>query len=90
MPGRAGNVGVSINVLTGEFQRLDAKEVTLVLPKPDSGIEPFRRPAVRRSETDWRIDQMTIPLPGVWHVRVEILISDFDMVRLEGQLSIRP
>ncbi|ODR92154.1 copper resistance CopC/CopD family protein [Sinorhizobium alkalisoli] len=90
MPGRAGDVEVSINVLTGEFQKLDAKEVTLALAKPESGIEPFRRPAVRRSETDWRIDQMTIPLPGVWHVRVEILISDFDMVRLEGQLSIRP
>lgn len=80
MPGRAGNVEVSINVLTGEFERLDAKEVTLVLSKPESGIEPFRRPAVRRDEADWRIDQMTIPLPGIWRVRVDILINDFEKV----------
>ncbi|WP_244425615.1 hypothetical protein [Sinorhizobium fredii] len=44
---------VSINVLTGEFQRLDAKEVTLVLSKPDSGIEPFKRQAVRLNEGTW-------------------------------------
>ncbi|MCG5481313.1 MAG: hypothetical protein KK478_20125 [Ensifer alkalisoli] len=86
MPGRAGDVDVSISVLTGDFR----KEVTLVLSKPDSGVEPFRRPAVRRSESDWRIDRIAIPLPGTWRVRVDILISDFDMVRLEGQLDIQP
>ncbi|WP_245364271.1 copper resistance CopC/CopD family protein [Sinorhizobium americanum] len=90
MPGRAGDVTVSIGVLTGEFQRLDAKEVTLVLSKPDSGIEPFRRQAVRRDEATWAIDRMTIPLAGTWCVRVDILISDFDKVSLEDQISIRP
>ncbi len=90
MPGRAGDVTVSIGVLTGEFQRLDAKEVTLVLSKPDSGIEPFRQQAVRRDEATWRIDQMTIPLAGTWRVRVDVLISDFDKVSLEDQISIRP
>jgi copper transport protein len=90
MPGRAGDVTVSIGVLTGEFQPFDAKEVTLVLSKPDSGIEPFRRQAVRRDEATWRIDHMTIPLPGTWRVRVDVLISDFDKVSLEDQISIRP
>lgn len=90
MHGRVGQVDVSINVLTGEFDRLDAKEVTLVLSKLDSGIEPFRRPAVRRYEADWRIDQLSIPLAGTWHLRVDILIRDFEMVRLEGEISIRP
>ncbi|WP_345790241.1 hypothetical protein [Sinorhizobium alkalisoli] len=45
---------------------------------------------MRRSESDWRIDRIAIPLPGTWRVRVDILISDFDMVRLEGQLDIQP
>ncbi|MDX0537438.1 copper resistance protein CopC [Sinorhizobium medicae] len=88
-PGRAGDVKVSIGVLTGEFQRLDAKEVTLVLSMPDSGVEPFRRQAVRLNEGTWRIDDMTIPLPGTWRVRVEILISDFEKVSLEEQINIR-
>lgn len=89
-PGRAGPVDVSINVLTGEFDELDAKEVTLVFSQPDAGIEPFRRVAVRDDETNWRIDHMTLPQRGTWHVRVDILISDFEMVRLEGQIGIRP
>ncbi|WP_455873511.1 hypothetical protein [Rhizobium yanglingense] len=31
----------SISVLIGEFPWPDAKEVTLVLSKPEAGIEPF-------------------------------------------------
>lgn len=89
-PGRAGEVDASINVLTGAFDILDAKEVTLVLSKPDSGVEPFRRAMVRRGESNWRGDDLTIPLAGTWRVRVDILISDFEMARLVGQISIRP
>lgn len=90
MPGRAGPVDVSINILTGEYEALDAKEVTLIFSKPDSGIEPFRRAAVRGDETNWRIDHTILPLPGTWHVHVEILISDFEKVRLDGQIGIEP
>ncbi|MBP2238467.1 copper transport protein [Sinorhizobium kostiense] len=90
LPGRAGPVDISINILTGEYAALDAKEVTLVLSKPDSGIEPFRRAAVRDDETNWRIDQAALPLPGTWHVRVEILVSDFEKVRLDGEIGIEP
>ncbi|MEY9772548.1 hypothetical protein ABIA14_004889 [Sinorhizobium fredii] len=32
---------------------------------------------------------MTIPLPRTWRVRVDILISDFERVSLEEQISIR-
>lgn len=90
MPGRAGPVDISINILTGEYGALDAKEVMLILSKPDSGIEPFRRAAVRDDETNWRIDHATLPLPGTWHVRLEILVSDFEKVRLDGQIGIEP
>lgn len=89
MPGRAGEVDVSVNVLTGDFHRLDAKEVTLVLSNPNAGIEPFRRPLTRRGEANWRTDAVTIPLAGLWRIRVDVLISDFEIVRLEGQIRIR-
>ncbi|WP_077965990.1 copper resistance CopC/CopD family protein [Ensifer adhaerens] len=89
-PGRAGDVEVSIEILTGEFEKLDAKEVTLILSKPDSGIEPFKRGAVRRGATEWRIEHVTIPLAGTWQVRVDILISDFEKVSLEDQINLGP
>lgn len=90
MPGRAGEVDVSINIFDGEFRGLDAKEVTFVLAKPDSGIEPFKRPMVRRGQANWRVEDLKIPLAGAWRVRVEILVTDFDIARLEGQITIRP
>ncbi len=87
-PGRAGPVDVSLMLMTGEFGPLDAKEVTLVLVNPALGIEPIRRKAERRDGL-WRIDGMVIPAAGEWNVRIDILISDFDMTRLEGTLHIR-
>lgn len=85
-PGRAGPVDVSVNVLNGDFRLLDAKEVTLMLSNPKVGIEPFKRKLVRRGEANWRSDgPVTIPIAGLWRVRIDVLISDFDLVRLEGQ-----
>jgi copper transport protein len=89
-PGRAGTVDVSVNVLTGDFMQLDAKEVTIVLSNPNAGIEPFSRKLTRSGEANWRADGLTIPLPGLWRVRIDVLVSDFELVRLEGQIRIRP
>ncbi|MFK8250145.1 copper resistance CopC/CopD family protein [Ancylobacter terrae] len=87
-PGRAGPVDVSLMLMTGEFGPLDAKEVALSLANPALGIEPIRRKAERRDGL-WRVDGMVIPAAGEWSVRIDILITDFDMTRLEGTLHIR-
>lgn len=90
MPGRTGTVDIAVNLLTGEFQALNAKEVAVILANPAAGIEPFRRSAVRNGDANWRVEKVDLPLPGAWSVQVEILISDFEMLRLDGQLNIRP
>lgn len=87
-PGRVGPTDVSLVLMSGEFGPLDAKEVTLVLANPARGIEPIRR-KVERREGIWRIDGLVFPAAGEWDVRIDILITDFEMTRLEGQLSIR-
>lgn len=89
-PGRTGPVAVSIMVMTGEFGPLDAKEITLVLSKPDAGIEPLKRPAKKAGDGTWRIDDLVVPLPGEWKVALDILVSDFEMVKITGQADIRP
>lgn len=88
-PGRAGPVDVSIFVMTGDFGPLDAKEVTLVLSKPDAGIEPVKRRATS-VEGAWRIDGLQMPIAGRWKVRLDVLVSDFEMAKLEGEIDIRP
>ncbi|RWM25515.1 MAG: copper resistance protein CopC [Mesorhizobium sp.] len=88
-PGHAGQVAASMVVMTGDFGPLDAKQVTLVLSKPDSGIEPIKRPATKPGDGTWRVDNLVIPLPGRWNARLDILVSDFEMVKIEAPIDIR-
>ncbi|RVC41280.1 copper resistance protein CopC [Mesorhizobium sp. M4A.F.Ca.ET.090.04.2.1] len=88
-PGHAGPVAASMVIMTGDFGPLDAKEVTLVLSKPDSGIEPIKRPATKPGDGSWRVDNLVIPVPGRWTARLDILISDFEVVKIEAPIDIR-
>jgi copper transport protein len=89
MPGRAGRVAVAIYPMAADFTPLEAKEVTLVLSKADAGIEPLRR-AATRVDGVWRIDEMQVPLAGAWQIRVDILISDFEIAKLSGEMTLKP
>ncbi|MFK0689009.1 copper resistance CopC/CopD family protein [Mesorhizobium sp. IMUNJ 23033] len=88
-PGHAGPVIASMVIMTGDFGPLDAKQVTLVLSKPDSGIEPIKRPATKPGDGSWRVDDLVIPVPGRWTARLDILVSDFEMVKIEAPIDIR-
>jgi copper transport protein len=86
--GRGAGTRANVLVLDGAFQPLAAKEVTLVLASPASGIEPIRRRAARTGDSStfssiWRIDDLTIPVAGQWNLRVEVLVNDFEKVTLE-------
>ena len=89
-PGHPGPVSVSVMLMTGDFGPLDAREVTLVLSKPESGIEPLKRPAHKPGDGTWRVDDLVVPVPGRWTARLDILVTDFDMVQIEGPIDIRP
>ncbi|TGP23528.1 copper resistance protein CopC [Mesorhizobium sp. M1D.F.Ca.ET.184.01.1.1] len=88
-PGHAGQVAASMVVMTGDFGPLDAKAVTLVLSKPDSGIEAIKRSATKPGDGTWRVDNLVIPVPGRWTARLDILVSDFEMVKIEAPIDIR-
>jgi copper transport protein len=88
-PGHAGPVSASIVVMTGDFGPLDARQVTLVLSKPNSGIEPIKRPATKPGDGTWRVDDLVIPVAGRWTARLDILVSDFEMVKIEAPIDIR-
>ncbi len=89
-PGRVGAVDVSAIIMTGDFGPLEAKEVGFVFANSAAGIEPFRRAATRPGDGSWRADGVTLPLPGTWSVRIDILVSDFELIRLNGEIAIRP
>ncbi|MDB5599350.1 MAG: copper resistance domain protein [Xanthobacteraceae bacterium] len=87
-PGRAGPVTASVVLQSGEFGPLAAKEVTLELANPALGIEPIQRQARLVGEGPWQTDSFAIPASGRWQVKIEVLVSDFDRVTLEGTLDI--
>lgn len=88
-PGHVGLARASIDLLTGDFGTLDAKAVTLVLSNPAAGIEPIKRPAFKPGDGTWRVDDLNLPVPGLWTARIEVLISDFELVEGEGTIDIR-
>jgi copper transport protein len=89
-PGRVGPATASMSLMSGDFASLDAKEVTVTLAKPDAGIEPIERKAVRMPDGQWRAEGLVLPVAGRWQVRVDVLVSDFEKATLEDTIEIRP
>lgn len=88
-PGRAGSVAVAATLLNGGFEPMEAKEVTFVFSNPAAGIEPFKRKAERQADGTWLSDGAVLPLAGEWTIRVDVLVSDFEILRLSGTLTLR-
>ena len=87
-PERTGSRQITVTVLDSQFGPLAAKEVTLVLAKPVTGIEPLQLAAKHVDGATWRLDGVSIPVPGRWTVRVEILVSDFEKVVIEDHVDL--
>jgi copper transport protein len=82
-PGRAGPVSVSVALAAHDGAPLTAREVTLTLALPAAGIEPIRR-SMTMTEGTWTADDVMLPIPGAWTVKAAALITDFDLVTVEG------
>jgi copper transport protein len=87
-PGDAGRATVWVVLVSAEGVPLEPKEVTLALSSPSTGIEPVERAMHRVSLGRWRTDDQIIPVPGLWQVRIDILVTDFEKLTLEDALEI--
>jgi copper transport protein len=87
-PRRGRSARMSVLLLDGELRPLTAKELTIVFTNAAAGIEPMRHQAMNEDGTNWRIDDVRIPVAGRWQLRVEILISDFDKLVLNEEVSL--
>jgi copper transport protein len=85
-PARARGAHADLLVLDGEFKPITVKEVTLIFSNPTAGIEPVRKRAQFEGESMWSVEDLRIPLAGVWRLRVDILITDFDKEILEDNV----
>jgi copper transport protein len=87
-PGTAGIDRFDLQIMSGDAIPLQAKEVTLVLSLPEKGVEPLERKAARGTDGIWTIRDVPIPFPGLWRIRLDVLITDFERVTLEEELDV--
>ena len=85
---QSGIMRADISVTGGDFTALHEKEVTLVLSNPSLGIAALKRRAMKIDEGLWRVDKLHIPFTGDWLVRLDVLVTDFDLVKLESVIHI--
>lgn len=89
-PASAGPVTVTLAPMAHGTADLTVKEISVTLANPAAGIEPIRRKAQMNDDGDYVVEGLRLPVPGRWHIRVEILISDFEMTAPEGEITIGP
>jgi copper transport protein len=89
-PAGAGPVRVTITVLGGDYRPMEPKEVTATFENRAAGVEGIERRAERVSEGEWEIGRLLLPVAGRWDVRLDLLVSDFEKLALDGQIDIRP
>jgi copper transport protein len=85
---KAGTDDFVLQIMAGDATPLQAKEVSLFLSLPEKGIEPMERKATRDADGIWTIRGVPIPFAGLWRVRVDALVTDFEKVTLEEELEV--
>ena len=86
-PGTVGTDSFVLQLMSGDGNRLQAKEATLVLSLPGGGVEPLERKAELGADGYWHVGDVPIPHPGRWHVRVEALTA-FQKITLEDDFEV--
>lgn len=80
--------GLDIRLSSAQGRPLVAQDVQVSVANPAAGLEPLGRPAMRVADGHWRVDGLTFPVGGAWTLQIEVLISDFDSLSLEGTLTV--
>ena len=87
-PGIAGADAFVLQLMDGDGSPLPAKEAILTLDLPERGIEPLERKATLGADGYWHVDDVPVPYPGRWHIRIEALVTDFRKVTLEDDFDV--
>jgi copper transport protein len=87
-PGKIGSDSFVLQLMNDDGSLLQAKEATLTVSSPEHGIEAIERPASRGPDGYWHVTNVPLPAAGRWHLRIDALVTDFQMVTLEDDFDI--
>ena len=86
-PGTVGVDSFVLQLMTGEGTPLTTKEATLVLTLPGDSVEPQECKAVLGADGYWHVDDVKLPRPGRWHMRIDALTL-FKTITLEDDFDL--
>jgi copper transport protein len=79
---------VEVSLTNGHSKAIEPEEVTLRMSSSASAIAPFEVRLHRRSLGIWSAEKVQAPCDCDWNVRLGILVSDFEMVDLDGRVKL--
>ncbi len=79
---------VDLSIQTADFNPLDTREIRLRMSAADGSVAAFDVPLKWLSPGRWAAQDLQAPCDCQWAVRVDVLVSDFDMITLNGQLKL--
>jgi copper transport protein len=87
-PGRVGTDSFVLQLMNGDGSPLKPKEATLAVSSPEHGIEAIERPASLGPDGFWHVSDVPLPAAGRWHMRIDALVTDFQMITLEDEFDV--
>jgi copper transport protein len=79
-----------ISLATADFDPLDAQEITLRMSSTEGSIASFDLPVHKSPSGLWTVEHVQAPCVCEWNVGVDILVTDFDLVKLSGKVRLLP
>ena len=87
-PARVGVNRIVATLVDSSGRAVAPRAVTIELSLPAERIEPLVR-APRAEQGAFILDAVDLPLAGRWHVRVDVLISDFDKIGFAAEFDLK-
>jgi copper transport protein len=87
-PPRAGKIRLLIEDIRKNSVRIAPRELALTLEKPSFGLGPFRKTVGVDSSGEFAAVDMFLPMDGIWVLRLDVLVDDYQEVSLRDVLTL--
>lgn len=87
-PERAGLLRLDLGLKTPDSEPLAAEAMRVALFLPGSGMEKVFYDAARGADGLWRVEDASLPRPGLWRLEAEARLEGPRTARLQGELEI--
>jgi copper transport protein len=86
---RSGINSAQLKLLDSAGAAVQAQEVTFIAANPAAGVEPIRRTGDEAGPGLWRVEDLLLVPAGMWSIRIDALVSDFEKAQFETVIELR-